>query len=525
MQIFLLTDLLNLNVRCVMGPTTRSNTSSTRSDGTPENMEVVITPEMQVLIQQQVQLQLRAVLGNTPGEMTEGQVWMEADKAYVTPVFQMRKMEEHEKLQGHRNFKAWKIMMELDLKALNLLPFITSECGAEIMVSPSRRVVLDAQTLQYVKASVSKFIAARLQDKFSAYQAVQYLVKNFGNIRIQSFIDVHNKFMRLRFKEGFDPNRFVADFEDLINSYREMGTIFSDDYLTTIFLQKIDGINDHKSPFSSFYSTVISLPDESQNLEFIKERFLRVAPSPQIQSKKRSFEKSENKEARRPMQTNNKSHEKAKSIKDKYTPEQLDQLKKMTPEDRKNVQCRKCNEYFHEANTCPNPGKMCFKCFKYGHIKPDCTFTKKGNLDQNDTLCNKVILFLVDSCANFHIVGDKDILLNYKEFDTPQKVNTADKEANLSSVGEGSLPLLISFGKIKTMIKLNKVQYVPGVDSDIISVSAFNTHFKTALVLYPRTGHILCRKLGRKIATVEQVNGIYKIRAQVVENSVELSQL
>lgn len=509
-----------------MAPTTRNNKDdSSGTNGEVNSNNASLTPEIQNIINQQVQSQLMNFLKNNMMN-PETQQWIAADKAYVTPQFQIRNMQEHEKLQGHRNYKNWRSMIELDLKALNLLPFITSECGDEIVVSPSRRVVLDAQALQYIKASVSKYIAARLNDKFSAYQAVQYLVKNFGNTRIQSFVDVHNKFMRLRFKEGYDANRFVADFEDLINSYNQMGTTFSEDYITTVFLQKIDGIDDHKSPFSSFYSTVTSLPNESQNLEFIKERFLRVASSPQAQFKRKSTEKPENKVTKRSVQSNNNSGDhKAKSLQEKYTPQQLEKLSKMTREERKKIQCTKCGEYYHEANACTNPGKMCFNCFKYGHIKTDCTYEKKekGNLEQNITY-DKIILFLVDSCANFHIVSDKSILIDYKNFDTPQMVKTADKESNLSSVGEGSLRLLVSFGKIKSVIKLNKVQYVPDIDNDIMSVSAFNTQFRATLVLYPKSGHILCRKLGRKIATIEQTNGIYKMRAQVVDDSTELSQ-
>lgn len=69
----------------------------------------------------------------------------------------------------------------------------------------------------------------------------------------QNYIDLHNKFTRLRFKSGFDANRFISDFNKLVNDYQELGTNFPDEYIQTIFLQKIDGIHDHKSPFFSFF--------------------------------------------------------------------------------------------------------------------------------------------------------------------------------------------------------------------------------------------------------------------------------
>lgn len=46
----------------------------------------------------------------------------------------------------------------------------------------------------------------------------------------------------------------------------------------TIFLHKIaDAILDYTSPFSGFYSTITSLPDEQQTLEYVKRKLQQVA--------------------------------------------------------------------------------------------------------------------------------------------------------------------------------------------------------------------------------------------------------
>ena len=64
-------------------------------------------------------------------------------------------------------------MVELDFKAFGLLPFIETECGSSINVSTMRRVKMDAQTLQYLKAMVSNNIESQLSrgSIFNAYQA------------------------------------------------------------------------------------------------------------------------------------------------------------------------------------------------------------------------------------------------------------------------------------------------------------------------------------------------------------------
>lgn len=99
--------------------------------------------------------------------------WLRIDNAYVSPAFQIRNILEHEKLTGHKNFKTWLAMVELDLRALNLFPFIESECGLTINVSPGRRVMMEAQTLQYLRSSISKSVCRRVLNIFTARRTEQ----------------------------------------------------------------------------------------------------------------------------------------------------------------------------------------------------------------------------------------------------------------------------------------------------------------------------------------------------------------
>lgn len=212
----------------------------------------------------------------------------------------------------------------------------------------------------------------------------------------------------------------------------------------------------------------------------------------------------------------------------KYTPQQLQQLKTMTKAEKAKIRCPKCSDYFHEEAQCPNPGRLCYNCFDYGHESTECTKppnpksktkTKKGiDLDilYNKDKFNENEIFLIDSACNSHIVNDKNLLLDYIEFGNSELIKTADKTADgFHSLGYGFLPILLSCNKTKTVINLKNVHYVPNCDNSIISVSALNSQFKTSLVLYPRAGHLLCRKLKRKIANIEQSNGIYRLRGQV----------
>jgi hypothetical protein len=51
------------------------------------------------------------------------------NEAYQTPPFHIRTFLVHKKLHGHKDYKTWKKYFELDLGALNPLPFIQSEIG------------------------------------------------------------------------------------------------------------------------------------------------------------------------------------------------------------------------------------------------------------------------------------------------------------------------------------------------------------------------------------------------------------
>lgn len=75
-------------------------------------------------------------------------------------------------------------------------------------------------------------IQSRLQDERTAYEALQFLTKIFG--RTQDFITLHERFTRLRFKPAFDSNRFIADFEQIIHDYEQLGSRFSEEYVTTM---------------------------------------------------------------------------------------------------------------------------------------------------------------------------------------------------------------------------------------------------------------------------------------------------
>ena len=127
--------------------------------------------------------------------------------------FQIRNIDESEKLNGHKNFRKWRKMGELDLKAANLIAFIESQFGEKVIVTLNQREVLDAQARLYLKASVTKSIANRLDsvnDLATAFDAFEQLKKWYSGSKTMDLVSLHYRFCKLRFKQGFDPERFIT---------------------------------------------------------------------------------------------------------------------------------------------------------------------------------------------------------------------------------------------------------------------------------------------------------------------------
>lgn len=442
----------------------------------------------------------------------EQKKWAEWDRAYQTPTFNIRNFHEDEKLYGHKNYKVWRKMVDLDLAALNLHPFIQEQAATSIQLSPARRHMLDAQTLQYLKASVKKNVAGHLQNVYTAYSAMEVIERMFKQGRSTDMVLLHQRFARLRFKKNFDKMRFCSDFDAIIDEYRAMGTTFVDSYLATVFLEKIDGIHDSHSTFFSFYSTITSLPEDMQTLEYIKNRFLSLNSNTMghntqaTNERKRKMEDKENASV-----TDSRKKLEGNSF---YTGEQLATIRKWSKEEKAKNRCGKCGQYFHEATKCKNPGRMCFSCFNFGHEASACT-KKKGNFEKYD----KVIQFLIDSAANEHAVNDKSILFEYRTLEKPTKIETAGKNSTLMAVGIGTLPIVVAFNKIQSLIVLKNVYYAPQLSDNTISVRKFNREFRTYLIFNSNNGFLVNRKLQRKLAMLFVSEGVYRINASTASNT------
>jgi len=251
---------------------------------------------------------------------------------------------------------------------------------------------------------------------------MKFLTDMFDGLEAHYLVKLHNRFQNLRFRPGFDPIRFVSEFEDFVEEYALHGTTFGAKYIVTLFLQKIDGIYESNTPFYTYYNMICQ--DENQSFSHVKEKFLSVDLSNykgilffsktcnvrnnisddcisvsdnfvcgnmiegsgqqvlkisrslcslgskrKLDSNKENVHPSGFKKSTNVNKTSTQSSSASgssggvKSLKEKYTAEQLQRLKAMSKEEKNKVRCSKCGEFFHESAKCPNPGRMCFQVF------------------------------------------------------------------------------------------------------------------------------------------------------------------
>lgn len=211
-------------------------------------------------------------------------------------------------------------------------------------------------------------------------------------------------------------------------------------------------------------------------------------------------------------------------LKQKYTNEQSRRLKTMTAEEKKAIQCTKC-EYFHKAEKCTRPGRLCFKCHEYGHEARACTKPAPMSTTGNAIISSftdklQLVKFLTDSCASHHIISNKDLLCDYYTFENPKPVNTTLAKAECSSLGEGVLPIMLTFNEKRIMLRLEHVQYVPTISDFVISCKKFNEQFKTFVVLNINSGYIFSRKEKRKLSLIRTQGGMFILHAYISPENV-----
>lgn len=125
--------------------------------------------------------------------------------------------------------------------------------------------------------------------------------------------------------------------------------------------------------------------------------------------------------------------------------------------------------------------------------------------------------FLVGSGASHHAVKYIEFLSDYCEYGISIPVQIAKEGDSSHSYGEGNILMFLKFGKFFHILQLLKVQYIPNIPDNILSVRAFTAQFRSSIILNSNNGFILSRKLHRKLSLIYVMNCIYHLSVYLPE--------
>lgn len=507
--------------------------------------------------------QVQALLSSIPSSSTTPPV----------PNLTVRVFRDNELLTTKGGFRRWDEMLRLELATCDRVGFIQEAFAAVSLphVPERQRRIMDSGVLQLIRAATSRHIWNYVNKSESAFDAYTTIQDLFRVSETKDMISLYRKWERLHFRTGFNQLIYVTRFESLLSEFKEHDCTFSNEYCRVAFLAKIHGIEEIDSPLSTYYRNANGLPRENRTFETTKEMFLDIDLTKfgkprtnfndnvsvnsvtcnfsniearhsaddvsrvdnddininvcriETTSKRRSMNDGKPKFDKKPRhdkpdQVSSLTKPKKKSVTEKYTQEQMAQIASWTLEEKRKNRCSKCSEYFHTAETCPNPGQLCFKCYRYGHFAKNCRSQSEYEFLVTDF--SIVLTILVDSAASHHVTYNRTFLLHFKGHSVPREVNTYNPDDKNTSLGEGSLVLLLENKGRYTVVCLRGVQYVPGGNKTLISVGAFNAQFKTSFKLNTNTG-VICYRTERQAMTRLTIeNRIYRFQAKISNKPV-----
>ena len=142
--------------------------------------------------------------------------------------------------------------------------------------------------------------------------------------------------------------------------------------------------------------------------------------------------------------------------------------------------CYLCGEIGHFRKDCPK--NLCQKLSKPKHKGKSACLVSQGESCSDTESDEKVFgvssqshnpnVWIVDSGASSHMTQRKELLVNYEEFDKPQKVSMGDGHM-VEACGKGDIQFMMIFEKDRSKrVTMQNALYVPKLTCSLFSVRA-----------------------------------------------------
>jgi len=210
--------------------------------------------------------------------------------------------------------------------------------------------------------------------------------------------------------------------------------------------------------------------------------------------------------------------------------------KKIARENRSNESSSSSNAMFGKGKGAKLFDKTkitCYGCGKKGHFKNECSeekieeSVKMAKVSKGRTTLalsaisrNKRDDWILDSGASHHMTSNLKNLSNVKKFKEPIQITVAKKDEVIYATHEGDLHGYMFAGRKKNRVRLEKVWFVPELQSNLLSVKAIDK--KGISVLFENQSATIKDSDGVYGQADLSETGLYSIEIEPIKEQVNL---
>ena len=346
------------------------------------------------------------------------------------------------------NYNEWKRNMKWFLMGEDLWGFVDgSEVKPEDVEDAGVRTKWrkgNQKALYFIGTSIAPELQIHVDNVTTAREAWTALKDQFQRVSLMQKIRLRKQYYRLELQYGGDIHEHIRKLCELHNQMKELGEDTNDKDLAMTLLASL--------PFERYQSLIVSLDVAGEdNLKFNNVKALLL--------------------------------------------NEVDRIADSTIEDQQMVAKKATTGSFTQLKASPK----CYNCGKRGHIAKNCYSPKKKDWINKKGVqsVHKVTsqteeepsfalavghshsqlqnVWLVDSGATQHMVGDQAMLEDFVLFEKPHEVRLAADCEPIYGIGEGCIrKVKLEGGEV--LVNLEKVLCVPDLADNLLSVNSMTMH-------------------------------------------------
>ena len=371
-----------------------------------------------------------------------------------------------EKLNG-RNYQSWKYNVKLVLMERGLWGF-TQEGKEQPPEETATDTVKRSFQLRSDKAyslialSVEKHLQIHISSTTEPLKAWQNLQKQFEFVSITQIVRLNRKFYAASMQEGADLMKHLTHMTSLAEQLRELKEDISPKKFATVVLGSLPDSYDN-------FLTSLNARD-AQELEWDNIKGLLIEEYMKRKEKNDSNKVDNAMYTKRPATSSRgrgrrTDHQHgSRKWQQNYTPAWGNQPESPGPRgdrEKDGIVCFKCKQAGHIVRNCPLNNNRNYKGEQSHLVEEGKHIALISTMEPNDK-------WFIDSAATKHMTHNKNLLMDYIEYDTPTEIYLGDNTV-IHAEGEGMVKLFTG-GDTGCYLDLHKVLYVPKLAKNLLSV-------------------------------------------------------